>query len=69
MQLPGGEGGSSIIKNKDYPEQISHHPSLKHVDPNCELTLFTNKNVCNDEYPTCYCDMHLTIVYLIPLYP
>lgn len=26
---------------------------LEHVDPNCEIVLFTNKIACNDEHPTC----------------
>ena len=45
-------------------------PPLEHVDPNCEIVLFTNKIACNDEYPTCYYAMPLIIAYLIiPLYP
>ena len=41
------------INNKGYPEQGKSSLFLEHVDPNCEIVLFTNKIACNDEHPTC----------------
>jgi hypothetical protein len=49
------EGAADPGEGQD-PQDLEQGKSslfLEHVDPNCEIVLFTNKIACNDEHPTC----------------
>ncbi len=49
------EGVADPSKGQDAQdfEQGKSSLFLEHVDPKCEIILFTNKIACNDEHPTC----------------
>ena len=64
---PEGVADPSEDQDPQNYEQGKSSLFFEHVDPNCEIILFTNKIACNDEHPICEYAMPWLLFTLIPL--